>query len=701
MSLREIIFLGCLISFCDLIAQPLSNSPLEAETAEPASPVTGRLGNLLTLDLLTLTNMEVTSVSKRKERLFDAPSAISVLTNEDIRRSGMRSYPELLRLVPGMQVSQYSSNSWSVASRGFGGRFSDKLLVLMDGRTIYSPFFSGVIWDMQDYLLEDIDRIEVIRGPGATLWGANAVNGVINIQSKDSADTQGMYLEGGYGTNTGFEGLRYGGRASEELTYRVYQKYTHDNAFTPTTGNNFDDRDFQQTGFRMDWKPSLSDNFTLQGDLYSGQKGTRNRVGATPGFPGSFLTPSVSILGINASQIDVNDTTKSTGTNVLGRWQHFIEDDNEVTVQAYYDRTYRNELFYTETRQTIDLDVKHRVVPMEGHQIVWGLGSRGTFDDIENGDSPGGIPLITYNTARRNNLTLSGFIQDTIALIPETLFFTAGTKLERNDYSGLEVQPGAKLSYHPKETHTLWASVARSVKTPNRGQNDTNFLVNNTDFGSFIILPNTELESEEVLSYELGHRWQVTPEIRLQTATFYNVYDNSVGVAEVSPRPPDTFSTLQLSNDVSGTSYGAEWEVTYQPFEIWRLSGSYSWWRAQLSGTAPTPAGVELAAPQHQAKIHSSLDLPQNISFDQSLFWVDQTSPLDPTLVESFDVTSDVPSYFRLDLRVAWQATPHCEFSLTGQNLLDPLHLEQGPSGFQELPTQIPRSVYGMVSIKF
>ena len=704
-----ILFLGIIsLARCDSgpgvvpLSASASASIKPDHSEPPSSPSNQRLANLLHMDIDALMDLEVTSVSKRQEKLFDSAAAVSVITNEDIHRSGMTSFPELLRTVPGLEVSQYGAGEWSVASRGFGGEFSNKLLVLMDGRTVYSPLFAGVRWDEQDYLFEDLDRIEVIRGPGSALWGANAMNGVINIVSKDSAQTQGFYAEGAYGTAHQFDGFRYGGRANDQWTYRVYEKSTNTNDFSALRGSDFDGYSTNRGGFRADWKPSSADSVTIQGDLSAGEGGNRYQV---PSNSMADLIPSNGPLFQENRTVD--DTYKSSGANLLARWNHQIEDQNSISLQGYYDRTYRGELYYGDTLNTLDLEFQHQISPWEGHQVVWGAGARGLFERVADGSAPAGITLLTMANPSRDDLVLNTFVQDTITLVPDRVHLTIGTKVERNDYTGGEVEPNIRLLWNPTSQQSAWIAISRAVRTPSRGEIDArvalgNFAPTNLPAGTptqYALLPNPELKSEKVTAYEAGYRWEANSRLNFDLATFYNVYGDIISTTRAAS--PGYYDAFQWTNAYSGSTYGTEVAGEYRPWDFWKLRASYSWLRAQInnSGEDYFARNLELSSPQQQAQLHSSFDLPQNVSLDQGLYWVDQISTLDP--INARPTFTNVPSYFRLDLRVAWRPFERWEISLVGQNLTQSEHLEQGRTILTEPSSEIPRAVYGEVSVKF
>jgi iron complex outermembrane recepter protein len=625
------------------------------------------------MSLEELMDQEVTSVSKEPEPLGRAPAAIQLVTGDDIRRSGASSIPEALRLADNLDVAQVSSSSWAISARGFNASVGDKLLVLMDGRSVYTPLFSGVIWNMQDYLLEDIDRIEVISGPGGTLWGANAVNGVINITSKSAKDTQGLYVEAGGGTwLQDFTGVRYGGVLASNIYYRVYGKYFDRGSEVYADGTSAHDSWNQgQGGFRIDDEASAQNQFTLQGDIFDGD------TAATPGGEG---TP--------------NAQGSSSGGNILGRWTHTFADESEMSLQLYYDRTHLAAPFQSfapfavppgplyEDLDTADLDFQDRFPLGTWNHIVWGFGYRFTHDDVQD------APLVAFvpNTLDQN--LFNTFVQDEIKL-HENVFLTLGTKLEHNDYTGLEYEPSARLQWNITDKHMLWAAVSRAVRTPSRYDRD--LLEPSPSYGTF--LGTSDFQSESVIAYELGYRAQLGKKVSGSLSLFYNDYDN---LRSLSANPA-TFLPLYFSNDDHGDTYGFEFSADYQLFSWWHWHGGYDLLQEHIRakpGQVDLYNGLnETADPQQQVSIRSSMDLPFRTELDTALRWIDTIHN------NNGGTAGTVPAYAEMDVRLAWHAMKNLEVSLVGQNLLHDQHPESGfPGSSQE---QIVRSVYGKVTWRF
>ena len=598
------------------------------------------------LSLEQLMDVEVTSVSRRPERLFETASAIQVITQEDIHRFGATSIPEALRLASNLEVAQIDARQWAISSRGFNSTTANKMLVLIDGRTIYTPLYAGVFWDVQDTLLEDIDRIEVISGPGATVWGSNAVNGVINIITKKAKDTQGFLLSGGGGTElNGFGGIRYGGAIGRTVHYRMYGKsFDRESAVFANGANARDDWRMSQFGFRGEWDASSSDLFTVQGDLYTGRAGQ-----------------------LMASDIGLG------GGNVLGRWSHTLSENSDLRVQFYYDRTNRRiPGTFSEGLDTYDVDLQHRFPLGERHDVVWGVGYRLIDDHILNSDVLGFLPP---DVSRQ---WLSAFVQDELALIKDRLHLTVGTKLEHNDYTGIEVQPTGRLVWKLTSQQTVWGAVSRAVRTPSRI--DREFFIRAPGVN---LTGGSDFSSEDLLAYELGYRTEFHNRISLSVASFYNDYDNLRSLERTNPPQP---SPLVVGNGLKGKSYGTEFVAEYRARESWHLRGSYSplqiHFRHRPGSTDLNPGTVEAQDSTQQFSLRSSLDLPKHLQVDHAFRYVNRIA------------SQNVPGYGELDGQLAWRPVSKLEFSIIGQNLLHRRHPE-----FGTLPNR--REIQRSVGLKF
>lgn len=643
---------------------------------------------LTKLSIEELMNIEVTSVARKPQKLSESASAVYVITQEEIRRSGMTSIPELLRLVPGLNVAQFDANKWAISSRGFNDLFANKLLVLIDGRTVYTPLFSGVFWDLQDTLLEDIARIEVIRGPGGTLWGANAVNGVINIITKKALDTQGALLTLETGNlESRQEGLRYGGKLGDSGALRVYAKHFGRGNFVDATGAIAPDQwDQQRGGFRFDYDLSGKDALTLQGEVYSGHSGqTVSEPMLTPPYVRSFA-----------------DVTQVAGSYLRTHWRHVLEGGSDLSLQFYYDHTSRDPAALRERRDTYDLDFQHRSSWNARHDLIWGLGYRQTQDETSS------TRFLTWFTPANKTLKLfSAFVQDESAWLENRLHFVVGSKVEHNDFTGFEFQPNVRLLWKTGEDGALWAAVSRAVHTPSRGEIGVNVAASAFPSGLPVpappvalatVLGNPNLQSEKLTAYEIGWRDKLRRDLLLDTTVFYNDYSNFVSHEMGSPYPDNPLQPAYLvvplltDNKAHGRVYGAELAASWQATQRWRLSGSVSLLRIDLVADSDSnDASVSQVAggsPRQQWQLHSHLDLPHRVNLDAALYYVGGLTG------------QSVPSYTRLDLRLGWRPRKDLELSLAAQNLTARRHPEFS-SGSGQLGSEVPRSVVGRVVWQF
>jgi iron complex outermembrane recepter protein len=628
------------------------------------------------LSIEQLLDVEVTSVSKTRESLLSAAAAVSIVTDEDIRRSGATTVPEALRFVPGLFVARQTSNSWSVSSRGFSGVNSQELLVLSDTRSIYTPLFSGVFWDVQDYLMDDIDRIEVIRGPGGSLWGSDAVNGVINITTKPAQDTQGGYFEAETGTQEHVTtALRYGGQLGDDAYFRVFGKFTDQDAELDPPGTGPDNWRLGHIGFRSDWQAGPEDAVMVKGDLYDGTIG--------------LVAPSASIIGRPSPSGRLE--TGVSGGNVLGRWQHAFDATSDMQLRLYYDRTHRNDPSFLDDLDTVDLDFQHRFLLARRHEITWGLSYR-LLDDRTEGKG-----VIALNPPSAHDQLYSGFIQDQVSL-GQSVRLTLGTKLEHNDYSGYEVQPSIRAAWDLAQARTLWAAVSRAVRVPDRLERDVD--IDATDPTAPVVarlLGNRDFNAEELIAFELGYRWQLAPNLSLDLATFHNRYRGLASLEYatpfVDPSTGQTIIPVVSRNLTSGRSDGVETSVTYSPQSNWRLSLDYSYIDMSL-----TAHGMDLnrgqwaegSTPRNQLGLRSYLDLPWGLQLDVQFRALSAVTKLPAS------VTGEgIPSYQELDVRVGWRIGHHTQLSLGGQNMLHAHHVEFGTPSDR---SSIRRSVYGKIA---
>jgi len=628
-------------------------------------PETTDLPALKEMSVDQLMNVEVTSVSLFPEKLSQAASAIQVLSNDDIRRSGATTLPEALRLADNLEVAQKNSHDWAISARGFNTELANKLLVMIDGRSVYTPLFSGVYWNVQDYLLADVDRIEVVSGPGGTLWGANAVNGVINVTTKSARDTQGWYLEGGGGAPASdFAAVRYGGTLAPNVYFRVYGKFADVGQETLADGSGgADSWTSRQGGFRLDDLRSPADTLTLQGDAYHDRDG-----------------------------LQTGGSSVSSGDNLLGRWVHTLPDQAEVRLQLYYDHTHFLDPIpalslpgivaapagiLTDDLDTYDLEFQHRFWPGRYHHVVWGFGYRQTDDRNVN------APALAFFPADRSLNLYSGFVQDE-AELRDDLFLTLGSKVEHNDYTGFETEPNARLRWNLTPANMIWTAVSRAVRTPSRVDRD---LSEPTPPYRVVLRGSDQFAAETVVAYELGYRTQLGDRVALALSTF----DNDYGNVRSTSITPGTILPFYFANNLEGETHGLEFSGDWQVAANWRLHAGYDLLREHLHvkpGQFDLNAALnETADPRQQWSVRSAVDLPGGIEWDAAFRWVD-------SLVTNSGPTPEiVPGYYELDTRVGWHPVPQLELALVGQNLLHREHAEFGAPG----PTSVDigRTVYG------
>ena len=673
------------------ILASLAVSPLLLVQATlPAVASSSDDNRFLDMDLVQLMQVTVTSVAKKPQTLADTPAAVFVISQEDIRRSGATSIPQALAMAPGLQVARISASKWAVSSRGFSGYTSNKLLVLIDGRSVYSPAYSGVFWDMQHTLLEDIDRIEVIRGPGATVWGANAVNGVINIITKKAQDTQGTLLRASAGTEERANGAaRYGGKMGENAFARFYVTgNTRDsNELAGTNIDANDDWHNTQAGFRMDGTVGAKNQWTLQGDLFQ-LDGTQ--ISYPFWQPNSFF-PSAKHGDHDAS-----------GGNLIGSWQHTFDNHDKLTFKSYYDANDRSEDYYGIAFRTVDLDLQYETSLGERNNLTMGTGYRrvdGTFDD-------------TFQVQIPDQTTdlYSAFLQDEINLLSDRLWLTLGMKYENNTFTGDEWQPTARLLWKPETDHTVWGAVSRAVRTPS--------MVERSGSLTMAMMPNridpllpplpirlngtSSFDVETLKAYELGYRWQARRDLSFDLALFYNDYDDIYNI----PANPTNPLGLQFGNNRQGESYGLELAANWQARSWLNFAFTYSSLQfdletknrafpAAFNDTGDTST-VE-SSPQHQVGLRSSFDLTEQWQWNT---WLRYTSaikgrnPLD--LANPFEVDAMV----HLDVNHIWKPTRDFEVMLAGQNLLNRNQLEY-VSELITPPTEIDRSFFVKLTWNF
>lgn len=644
---------------------------------------------LLALSIEELMQVEVTSVSRRAQKLSETPSAIFVITQDDIRRSGATSIPEVLRMAPGVDVARVGTDKWSISIRGFNGRFANKLQVLIDGRSVYTPLFSGVIWSQQDTMLEDIERIEVIRGPGATVWGANAVNGVINIITKKAADTQGLLFSAGGGSfEQGFVGARYGGMLGESTPFRVYAKaFSRDHSTTLARTSAHDDWQSVRAGFRVDHTQGI-DQLTLQGDIFA------NRIGD------SLMQPS---LAAPFTRLDIVDTTEKGG-NIRLRWDRTFSEKSSIMLQTYYDRVHNQLAPWTRYAESFDVDFQHRLPLFQHHDVTWGLNYRLYNNKVTETE------LTAFTPAQRTNHNFSAFIRDDITLRPEKLTLSLGTRLDHNDFTGLEVQPSGRLMFTPDPQNSMWLSVSRAVRIPSRGENDVTIagrvvpgLPGMPAFPVPVLMAvqgSHQYHAEKLIAYELGYRRQLTDKTSIDLAGFFNDYsqlrDFRFGQMIPGNGPiPHFILPVLFSNTTTAHSYGFESSVDWRPRDNWRLQGSYSFLHIHTASNPEfrqldsSTAGAHKANPNHQLSLRSHYDFSEKLQLN---LWMRYVSGL---------AFFNIPGYVTMDAKLAWKPVKNTEFFVVGQNLFSQHHRESQSDFIPSLATFVQRGVYAGVEWRY
>ncbi len=649
---------GCtlLISTVTLKAQdqPQHDQQLAQNPGQSQNGATVSSG-LANKSLEELMNIEVTSVSKKEQKLSQTPAAVYVITQQDIERSGATNIPDLLRMAPGVDVAQVDANRWAISIRGFNDIYSNKVLVMIDGRTIYNPIFSGVYWDEVDVPLNDIERIEVICGPGGTVWGANAVNGVINIITKNAKETQGLYLQAGTGSeaNNDHE-AQYGGRIGGKGYYRAFGRYFSFGALS--NAQNADAADgwwMRHAGFRSDWKLSGKDSLMVEGYLFQTSEGQTIQTL----LPEQRFTYRV-----------FNDAFSSSGGSIQTRWDHTFSGGSETSLQIYQMGHTRSDNGARERVNIIDVSFEHHLRIGSRHDVVWGLDYRRNHGSLAAGYAVSLTPPVW------NFNLFSGFVQDQIQLTP-SLWFTIGSKLEHNAFTGFETEPGASLAWVIDDHQTLWMSASKAIRQP--ALLDEGFRIDTTQFplpsggfGVISIFGNPDFRSEQLRDYEIGYRTILSNKVSLDLDSFYSFYHDlrttepQAPFFEFSPPPPHLTLPLMWGNGMHGQDYGAEFSANWQVIPRWKLSGGYSFLKMNLhlNPTSQDTSSVaeEGQSPEHEFNIRSYLNLTRNWFFDNSLYYVSRLPAY------------QVPSYFRLDSRLAWRATKSLELSVSGQNLLSP-----------------------------
>jgi iron complex outermembrane receptor protein len=653
---------------------------LAGRAAEASSETEETINPVKTLTLEQLANVEVTSVSKTPEEVRNTSAAIYVITQEDIWRSGATNIPEALRLAPGVEVARIDGDTWSIGIRGFGSRLARDVLVLIDGRTVYTTLLAGTYWEAQNVMLDDVERIEVIRGPGGTIWGPNAVNGVINIITKSAKDTHGVLVDAEAGSlHTGALNARYGGR-SRGVDYRVYGLgFERGHEYHPD-GKNFDDWRAIQGGFRTDWTKHSRDRFTVQGDVYA--------EGYGEGVTANYYAPPY--------QQNLYGTAPLSGGNILGRWQRAFGEGTDFQLQAFYDRANRHELNFADLRDTYDIDFLDRFRLPGREQISWGLGAR-----FSRGTNPVIEPGLTFEPNTRTDRLLTAFLQDEIRLVDKRLTLTLGTKFLETNFTGLRLQPSGRLLWTPTDKQTVWASFTHAIRTPSDAEENFSLLGFTGQFVNGLPLlarfdPNPHFRSEELNGYELGYRFLLRKSAYFDIASFYNHYsdlfseDITGGIfLENNPPPPHLLIPADFGNGLLGTTKGIEFAPEWRPVPYWRLRASYSYLQMDIEKSHDSldiepVSQIEGSSPKHEVSVLSGLDFAKVLSLDLTYRYVGALPAL------------TVPAYSTADVRFDWQANRQFKFSVVGRNLMQPHHAEFG--GDPGPLVGIKRGAYGQIT---
>lgn len=640
---------------------------------------TESVSDLTQMDLEDLMHVQVTSVSRKEQQAWKSGAAVSVITQEDIRRSGAVNIPDVLRMVPGVDVARIDANTWAISIRGFNYRYANKLLVLIDGRTVYTPGFSGVYWDQQNVPLENVERIEVIRGPGGTVWGANAVNGVINIITKSAKNTQGGLVVAGTGSEESARGLvQYGGTAGANGFYRVYGNYFKIESSPLASGaQGVDGWHGIQSGFRSDWTVSPRDTLTVQGDYNGNSEGQTITTMFTNHLPDMLTLP---------------DTVRVGSENVLGRWNHTFSNGSELQAQAYYDR-YRRFDQALDVLNTGDVDFQYHFHIGRRQDIVAGLGYRLTDHSYTEGYE------VAFGSGYRRDNLYSVFAQDEITL-SQNVQFTIGSKFEHNAYTGFEYEPSAQIVWTPAKHHAVWASVSRAVQQPSWLMTGSRldvatFPVPGAGFGVVEVLGNPDLAAEHLLDFESGYRREFSQRLSVDLSGFVSHYRNFETLEPVppyfttNPQPPHLVAATEWQNLAEARTYGGELSLNWKITNAWRISPGFSLLQMRITRDPSSQDNtVEMTpgnSPKFQWQVRSLWNVRRNLQWDTSAYFVGGLRG-GPT------ASGPVPSYTRVDTRLGWRMGEATEFSIAGQNLLTPRHGEFS-DGLQVNPTLIERSV--------
>jgi iron complex outermembrane recepter protein len=620
-----------------------------------------------------LFDIDVFSISKKDENAFDTASSIYVLSSDDIRRSGATSIPEALRLVPGLQVAKMDGYKWAISARGFNAQFANKLLIMIDGRTVYTPLFSGSFWDVQDYVLGDVEKIEVIRGSGSAIWGANAVNGIINIITKNAVDTQGGYASAIVGNeDRAIAEVRYGGRTKSLNHYRVYAKQVNHEGLNKrdTNTNNDDGYRESQAGFRYDIRSIEDNTISVHGDVRDGKAESYFNLQANGNTP-------------------ISTDKESKGGNLVISWDKTLSSKSNFTLQTYLDYDQFDMGILSRDGRRVDVDFQHFYDFSRDNQLIWGLGYRLIKDKInETALISPSAKVLDYTPDKKNDEIFSAFLQDKIGLVSDTLYLTLGSKFEINDFTGFEIQPSAKLTLFPSRNQTVWTSVSRAVRTPTRGEEGLNSGTQKASKG---------YGSENVIAYELGYRIKPSRTSLIDIATFYNDYSR-LRTFNFTDSP----TVATATNNGEGKSYGAEITVKWQAMDSWRLEAGYDFLKLDVVNkkisTERAAANLSFAegqSPKNQFRLRSNYNINPQIEFDNIVYYVDSLSDSRLTTDQT-----GVNSYIRLDTRIGYLVNSNLDLSVGVQNITDKRH-QEFDKGLAANETEVGRTVYFKTVVRF
>jgi iron complex outermembrane receptor protein len=651
----------------------------------PDQPQQSKPQDLSQLGIEDLMKIQVTTASKQAQPLSAVPAAVYVITQEDIRRAGATTIADALRMAPGVEVAQIDANKWAISIRGFNNRFADKLLVLIDGRSVYTPLFAGVYWDMQDTLIEDIDRIEVVRGPGAALWGANAMNGVINIITKSAKETQGSLATITAGTvRRGEAAYRLGGRLSDNAHFRLFGKaFGVQDSLYPDSTRGKDGWDSLRGGFRVDWDRGAAEKLLFEGEVAGDKEGQRSD------YP-TLVPPYI---------VTRDETYPASAWHLLGRWTRTAASGAETSLQAYFSHDQRNSIETFYALDTFDFDLQHRFAAGRRTTLTTGLGFRHEADRTETN------PFSQYTPAAKTDALWSAFVHSETAVSP-TASLILGARIEHNDYTGFEIQPDARIAWSPDSRSTLWSAVSHAVRTPSRVDADGRlFAFSGPDPQSGLpyqgdIVGNAAFRSEEVTAFQLGYRIQPVSRATVDLAAFYNDYSHlrtfEMGAPAVVMAPaPHLYVPYLTGNSLYGQTHGLELALNWNVSDRWSLKAGYTYFESnlKLAQGSTDPLGINGPDgrgqnPRHQFNIRSHVALGGKVELDANVYFVDSLP------------YQSVPQYARMDLRLGWSPRKGVEASLGAQNLFGAPHKEFSSSLYED-PALMERSVYGKLNWRF